>query len=88
MAWQFQQIAPTTPTQLTIPHKTIRVRLKAATQNIRFKMDGNQPTASEGELLLAAGEPQDFQPDDLKNAWFIEAAGGATLAAHYLISLV
>jgi len=53
--------------------------IQAEAQDIRWRADGNDPTAAIG-MVLAAGDSIEFV-GDLTKLRFIEAVGGATLNA-------
>lgn len=86
----FQQVTPlssavglTAPTGYTL-NAIGRVLVQAVGQNVRFRLDGTNPTTSVGHLLTA-GDPPISIDCGIANAKFIETTSGATLEVTYLV---
>lgn len=74
----YQQITTlTTATALTIPTGAQFAIVQAEGQDVRWRDDGVDPTATVG-MILAAGDSMQFL-GDLDLVRFIEATAGATL---------
>ncbi|TAJ96997.1 MAG: hypothetical protein EPO41_04720 [Reyranella sp.] len=65
----------------TIPATAMRVLVQAEVQNVRFRDDGTNPTASVGMQILA-GQTIEYA-GDLSAIKFIEVAAGAVLNVAY-----
>jgi len=63
---------------LTVPTGASSVLLQAETQNIRYTMDGSNPSASNGLLLIAGQEPTRFA-GNFSGLKFLESAASAKL---------
>ena len=69
---------------LAPPAKATQVHLQADTNNVRYTMDGTDPTTSSGMVLLTTMLPQSFLVEDLKTIKFIRDGGSSGyLNAHY-----
>lgn len=69
---------------LSPPAKATQVQLQSDTNNVRYTMDGTDPTTSSGMLLLTTELPQTFLIEDLKTIKFIRDGGSSGyLNAHY-----
>lgn len=67
----------------SIPAGADLVLLQATGQNVRWRDDGTNPTATIGMVLTAAGDPYPYS-GDLTKIKFIEAAASAVLNVTYL----
>ena len=76
---QLTGIASSTP--LTIPSGATLARFQAEAQAVRWRPDGQAPTATAG-MLLAAGN-EEFYNSDLTQLHFIQASAGAILNVAY-----
>ena len=74
-----------TVANLTVPADTHGVLLQAETQNVRYTMDGTNPTQTSGMLLIAGAEqPTEFSSEDLQRIRFMRgAATNGVLNLHY-----
>lgn len=83
----FQQIdsaALAAAVALTVPAGTERAWLQAETANVRFRLDGSDPTASVGMLVIASQAPIEISSAaGLKAAKFIAASGSPKLNVTY-----
>jgi hypothetical protein len=68
---------------LTVPPSATHVEIQADTQNVRYRMDGNNPTGTVGMLFVANAAPKTFDMNSLQAIRFIQAAAGARLNFHY-----
>ena len=57
--------------------------VRAITQNVRWRSDGTDPTASVGNLLIAGGDPIVVRRPQLSTIQFIAAVAGAELAINF-----
>lgn len=79
----YQQITSLgTATSLTVPTGANKAVIRNETQNVRYRDDGTSPTASVGQLMLAADLPLVYS-GTLSNLKFIETTGGAKLNILY-----
>lgn len=67
---------------LTIPAGTETVLLQGESQNIRYRDDGTDPTASSG-MVLAAGTLYEMTVGQIARMKFIEATSAAKLNVSY-----
>ena len=67
---------------LTPPANTTYALIQVESQNVRFRDDGVNPTASVG-MLLTVGSTLEASLDNLSRLIFIEATAGATLNISY-----
>lgn len=68
---------------LTIPAGTRFARVQAVTQNVRFRLDGTNPTSAIGQRI-AVGETVELSNDmAMAAAKFIEETASAKLEVHY-----
>ena len=87
----FEQITSLNSVQeLTFPSGARGAIISATAQNVRFRADGEDPTASVGNLLVAASNPVVIQghstaegQDMLAQLKFIEVTGSAVLNVSY-----
>jgi hypothetical protein len=84
----YQQVAVTgallTRTDLVIPANATSVILQADTNNIRYTMDGSNPTQVRGMVLVAGLPPEEFLIENLYRIRFTRgAAADAVLNLHY-----
>lgn len=78
----FEQVTSmATATSLTAPAVATSATIQAETQDIRWRDDGTDPTATVG-MLLAAGESMHYQ-GDLEALRLIETAASASLNVTY-----
>lgn len=68
---------------LTVPAGARYVILRAEAQDVRWRDDGTDPTATVGQLLKAGDTIAFEYGGNLKAIKFIQAAAGATLNASY-----
>lgn len=70
---------------LTIPTGTRKAIISAEGQNVRYRLDGTDPTASVGTLIVAGGESEEITVEGglSASAKFIEVTTSATLSVHY-----
>lgn len=80
----YNQISPLTDVEPlhNIPTDCRIVLLQAETQDIRFRDDGTDPTATGGMLLEAGQQPYEYN-GNLQNLRFIAATAGAILNYTY-----
>lgn len=79
----YQQITSlSTSTALTVPAGTSVAMVQAETQNVRWRDDGTDPTASVGSILLA-GQTLEYDAAQLAVVEFIETVAGAKLNISY-----
>jgi len=78
----YEQVAVTNAVQtaaaLTIPASTTHVQIQAETRDVRYTMDGTDPTATTG-MIFAATAPEplyEFLSEDLHRIRFIADGGG------------
>lgn len=69
-------------TGLTIPTGADIAHIQALDQNVRYRLDGTDPTGSVG-TRIAAGDDIWLPITLLSNANFIEESSGAELNVHY-----
>lgn len=69
-------------TALTIPAGTSFAMLNAETQDVRWRDDGTDPTATVG-MLIAAGATLTYEAADLAVMKFIQSAASAKLNISY-----
>lgn len=75
----YQQITVlTAAVGLTIPTNATRCTLQAETQNVRWRDDGTNPTATVGMIVIAGQAPVEYR-GDLSAIKFIEATATAKL---------
>lgn len=67
---------------LTVPAGSQRALIQATGQNVRWRDDGTNPTASVG-MRITAGDTMDYDAGQLKVIAFIEEAASATLNVSY-----
>lgn len=69
----------------TIPIGTGWLMVQAESQNVRYRMDGDNPTASVGNIIYAGDPPAWFPVSQTTQALlkFIEEAASAKLNIHY-----
>jgi hypothetical protein len=80
----YQQITSlSAATALTIPAGTGKVILRPATQAVRFRSDGTNPTASVG-FPIPVGEKFELEISSLPAFRVIEQTASATLEVLYL----
>lgn len=82
----FQQVTSlSSATALTVPDGTHYALLQSETQNVRYRLDGSDPTAAIGALIIAGAHQPHYIADiqRLKAAKFIEASASAKLNVHY-----
>lgn len=82
----FEQITGlNTAKSLTVPDGARLARIQADTQNVRYRVDGVDPTASVGMLILTTeGEALELTIDGgLHDARFIEVSASAKLNVTY-----
>jgi hypothetical protein len=78
----YQQITPlSSATGLTIPQGTTLALIVPETQNVRWRDDGTNPTASVG-MPIFVGASLSYD-GDLSRIRFIESTAGATLNISY-----
>lgn len=79
----FQQITSlSSAAGLTIPDGTVRIVVHAETQNVRWRDDGTDPTASIGMILTTTGELS-YNSASLPRLKFIETAASAKINVTY-----
>jgi hypothetical protein len=86
MVLGFQQITSlSTAIGLTVPAGTRFASIRVESQNVRYRLDGSNPTASVGEQLKAAADqPIQLSIDEgLHVVKFIEETTSAKLNVHY-----
>lgn len=66
----------------TVPANTERCLLQAETQNVRFRDDGTDPTATVGMILVAGAAPFPYE-GNVSALKFIEATASAKLNILY-----
>ena len=80
--WGYEQITGmTSATALTVPTGAHFAIIQAEAQNVRWRDDGTDPTASVGMLLVA--DQDIFYSGNLNNIRFFEASSGAILNVTY-----
>lgn len=57
--------------------------LQAETDNIRYTMDGTNPTKQTGMLLIAGTAPISFLIEDIRRIKFVQANTAAKLNVHF-----
>lgn len=57
--------------------------VQATAQNVRIRLDGNDASATVGQVLVANAAPLPIRGDALANFSAFEVAGGAKLEVHY-----
>lgn len=73
-----------TVSNLTVPANATGVEIQADTNNVRYTMDGTDPTTTSGMLFLTTSEPKFFGIDALRAIKFIENnVGAGGLNFHY-----
>lgn len=79
----YQQITSlSSSTALTVPAGTQMALVQAESQNVRWRDDGTDPTATIG-MLLMAGSTLEYDAAQLSVVEFIEAAASAKLNISY-----
>jgi hypothetical protein len=68
---------------LTIPTGARKAIVQAETANVRMRLDGTNPAAGVGEIIIAAGASRELHDDELAAAKFIAATGSPKLNVHY-----
>lgn len=68
---------------LTVPSGATVAVIQADTQNVRWRDDGTDPTATAGIQLVKGGENAIRYDGDLKKIKFIEEAASAALNVSY-----
>jgi hypothetical protein len=81
----FEQISLSGSTifTLTVPAGASKAVMQADTQNVRMRLDGTDPTASVGEVLVALASPRELFGSELTAAKFIATTGSPKLNVHY-----
>lgn len=81
----FQQIAMTGTNvySLTVPAGSSVAKIQADTANIRMRLDGTNPTAGIGEVLVANAAPRELHGPELAAAKFTPVSGSPNLNVHY-----
>ena len=69
--------------QLTKPAMCSRCEIQAEGNNIRYRVDGGDPTSSVGHRLLSSGSPLALDRDIIGLARFIQEGSGAELNVTY-----
>lgn len=83
VATGYQQITSLgAATALTIPTNTRAALIQAESQNVRWRGDGTDPTASVG-MILVVGQPVWFDFQKLSRLRFIETTASAKLNISY-----
>lgn len=79
----YQQITSlSSSTALTVPEGAEMALVQAESQNVRWRDDGTDPTATVG-MLLMAGATLEYDAAQLSVVEFIEAAASAKLNISY-----
>lgn len=82
----FQQITSlSSATALTVPAGARFCSIRAEAQNVRYRMDGTNPTAAIGEQIKAAADQPTILTIEsgMHQAKFIEESASAKLNIHY-----
>ena len=81
----FEQISSlNTVKTLTVPAGAREAVIHAVTQNVRYRLDGTNPDATTGGLIIASGAPLKLTIDGgMHAAKFIEVTTSAVLNVHY-----
>jgi len=80
----YEQITGLTSAKALTPPTGARiVALQAQDQNVRWRDDGTDPTATVGMILIAGDAPWVYNGDDLDAIKFFEAAATAILNVSY-----
>ena len=82
----YQQLTSlSSASSLTVPSGALRAYIACETQDVRFRDDGTNPTASVGQILpkAAAGANGMWYVGDLTKLKFIEVAASAKLNVTY-----
>lgn len=66
-----------------MPANATHVDVQVETHNVRYRMDGGDPTATKGMLLIAQHDPITFSLDQLVDARFFAAQNDAILNLHF-----
>lgn len=80
---QLDTTALTTAVGLTAPDNTTHVMLVCEAQNVRWRGDGTDPTASAGMIMKPTDPPLLLEIFPLSSLKFIRATAGAILNAQY-----
>jgi hypothetical protein len=79
----YQQITSlASSTALTVPDGTCLALIQAQGQDVRWRDDGTDPTATVG-MLLSAGESMEYDVADVAVVEFIQVAATAILNVSY-----
>lgn len=79
----YQQITSlATSVALTVPVGTSLALIQAQAQDVRWRDDGTDPTATVG-MILSAGQTLEYDAADLAVVEFIQTAASATLNISY-----
>jgi len=90
--WDFERVEADntikTFAHLTIPTWATHVYLQAGTANIRYRLDSENPTATNGMRLVAGNPPELFEIKAILNGFTFIREGGtnAGLLVHYCAS--
>jgi hypothetical protein len=80
----YQQIANLSAvTTLTVPANTVKAIVACNGADVRYRMDGVDPTANVGNLM-SVGDRVSFGAAELAAVRFIQVEGGAILDIQYL----
>lgn len=81
----FQQITldATTAQGLTIPAGSRKAVVTIESNNVRLRLDGTDPTASVGELIITTANRRELRESELSVAKFIAATNPAKINVHY-----
>lgn len=81
----FEQISMsgTTIYTLTVPAGANLAIVQADTANVRMRLDGTNPSAGVGEVLVASGATRQLNPQEMAAAKFTPLSGSPKLNVHY-----
>lgn len=67
----------------------MRVLCQAVGANVRYRLDGEPPTATQGQVLVANGDMLELADnDDMDQVRFFEATNTATVECHFQLTRV
>lgn len=76
-------IMPANVVELSIPRAAREILVQAITQNIRFTLDGTDPTTARGFQMVAGDPERRIMISTLTRLKFIREANGAVLQYQY-----
>lgn len=87
--WAYEQLSGLGDgAQLTPPNRAYLATVQAHGVNVRFRLDGQTPDNTHGQVLVADGDILELDGESMAGARFFEATNGATVEVQYKLSRV